>query len=373
MRSFFRRMLASAGIIALLVFLLVPLQTRAEDTTGSFWVEYIDVGQGDCALIQCDGHYMLIDGGPASASDVVYTVLKQKGIDNIDVMIATHPHEDHIGGLSGALNYAKVDVCYCSVTSNDTKTFQNLLKYLGKQNKNIIVPSAGDEFKLGSAAVQILGPITSSEDDSNNNSIVTKVTYGDNSFLFMGDAENEEEYSLLRAGADLSCDVLKVGHHGSLSSTTRALLSKTDPEYAVISVGKGNSYGHPTDQTLKRLKYKKIDVYRTDLQGDITFTSDGKNITVTTEKQTTADKIWIPGTAADGQDTPAAVEPDTQTEVPDTQPAAVSYVLNTNTLKFHYPDCPSVSDMSARNRQDVTMTRDEIIALGYVPCHNCNP
>ena len=183
-----------------------PIQSETEtqvDGINSFWIEFIDVGQGDSALIQCDGHYMLIDGGPPSASSIVYTILKNKEIDKLDYMIATHPDADHIGGLSGALNFASVGVCYSPVESHDTKTFESLVKYLNKQNASITVPTTGTEFQLGRATVEILGPIHKS-DDTNNNSIVTRITVGEVSFLFMGDAELEEEKSLIEAGIGLS-------------------------------------------------------------------------------------------------------------------------------------------------------------------------
>lgn len=256
---------------------------NAADISEPFWIEFIDVGQGDSALIQCDGHYLMIDGGPANASSTIYTILKNKKIKNIDYMIATHSDADHIGGLAGALNYAKVGKCYSMITSHDTKTFKNLLKYLGKQDIALTVPRADETFKLGSALVKLIGPIYSSE-ESNNNSIIVKITYGENSFIFMGDAEEEEEATLLASGKDLSGDVIKIGHHGSSNSTSDALLQEVNPVFAVVSVG-DNSYGHPTKIVLNRLKKLHISVYRTDLQGDIICSSDGINISFSTEKK----------------------------------------------------------------------------------------
>lgn len=280
------------GIFAYLM--LMPMSNvQAAQEGSSFWIEFINVGQGDSALIQCDGHYMMIDGGPSDASSTVYSILKSKGINNIDYMIATHPDADHIGGLSGALNYAKVGKCYSPVTSHDTKTFNSLLKYLGKQNITLSIPKAGEAFELGGALVELIGPIYPSS-DTNNNSIVVKVTYGKKSFIFMGDAEEEEESSILSARKDLSCDVIKIGHHGSSSSTSNALLQKVNPTYAVISVGK-NSYGHPTAKTLNKLIKSDITIYRTDLHGDIICISDGRNILFTTEKNAKADDIRLAG------------------------------------------------------------------------------
>ena len=366
MRTVSRKIIIFLLSIIIGAIVLFPGNVYAESGS-SFWIDYIDVGQGDSALIQCDGHYMLIDGGPSDASSVVYTVLKNADIHNMDYMIATHPDADHIGGLSGALNYATVGKCYSPVTSHDTKTFNNLLKYLSKQNITLTVPRAGEAFKLGSALVQIVGPIYSSS-DTNNNSIVVKITYGSKSFLFMGDAENEEESTILYARNDLTCDVLKVGHHGSSSSTSSALLKKVNPDYAVISVGKNNSYGHPTKETLNKLTQADITIYRTDLNGDIICTSDGRNISFITEKNVKLDDINTSGT-----NPPAYSKNIANTSPVVVIPSGTTYVLNTNTRKFHYPSCSSAGDIKPSNRRDVSASRDEIMAQGYIPCKRCNP
>ena len=394
----------------------------ATSADSSFWVEYIDVGQGNSALIQCDGRYMMIDGGPSSASSIIYTILKNNKIEKLDLMIATHPDEDHIGGLSGALNYSKVDTFWCPVNKHDTKTFKSVEKYLGKQGKSIVMPAAGDTYSLGSATVTVLGPIYNNS-ETNNMSIVTRVTYGNKSFLFMGDAEEEEEEDILRRNKDLKSDVLMVGHHGSSSSTSNKLLKAVKPQYAVISVGKDNSYGHPTEDTLKKLSSANVTVFRTDMQGDVFIASDGKTLTTSTEKNVSAEEVKksaepvvIPAgtTYVLNTNSKKFHDPNCKsvnkiseknrqftTESPETLVAngyspcgnckpyvipepvnntdnsavvsATSYVLNTNTKKFHYPNCSSVSKMSAKNRRDVTDTRDSIINQGYVPCKKCNP
>ena len=346
----------------------------------SFWVEFVDVGQGDCALIRCDGHYMLIDGGPSSASRTVYSVLKNKDVTELDLMVATHPDADHIGGLSGALNYAHADLVLSPVSAHDTKAFNSLEKYVKKQGNEFTIPSPGDEYELGSAKVSVLGPV-SSNDETNNLSIVIKVTYGKNSFLFMGDAQEEEESDILRRSGSLSCDVIKIGHHGSSSSTSSALLKAAVPSYAVISVGSDNTYGHPTAKTLKKLVKAGIAILRTDLQGDIVFESDGKNVTVMTEKEASEEELETPGDEALGGNLDKTSEGLAGGSAEGTvgfasnsvDSASADYVLNKNSKKFHLPECDSVGDMSAKNRQDVTMSREEIIAMGYIPCKRCNP
>ena len=342
------------------VFFSNEKQTYAAEND-NFWVEFIDVGQGDCALIQCDGHYMMIDGGPSNASSIVYTILKNKGIKTIDLMVATHPDEDHIGGLSGALNYSSVDTVLSPVTSHDTKTFNSLSKYVSKQGKTFTVPKAGDVYTLGSARINIIGPINNSS-DSNNQSIVLKVTYGSTSFVFTGDAEEEEESSILKKFKGLECDVLKVAHHGSNSSTSNAWLKATKPTYAVIPVGK-NSYGHPTQNTIDKLTRAGAIIYRTDLQGDVTFVSDGKKLSVETEKNASSFEV----NAGDGKKGTSGTSAGNDISIP----AGIKYVLNTNSKKFHVPSCGSVNDMSAKNMQFFTSSADELVKSGFTPCQKC--
>ena len=249
----------------------------------SFAVHFIDVGQADCALVACDGDYMLIDGGNAGDSDLVFSYLKSHDIAHLDYMVATHAHEDHIGGLSGAAYAATVGTALSPVTEGDTKVFKNLVKSLEKQNVSLTVPSAGDTFSLGSAQVEILGPIKEYE-EANDTSIVLRIQYGSTSFLFTGDMESTAETDLLDAGTYLSSTVLKVGHHGSSSSTSYRFLREVLPDYAVIPVGADNKYGHPTEAVLSRLEDAEVQIYRTDLHGTIIAESDGSTVTFHTEK-----------------------------------------------------------------------------------------
>jgi competence protein ComEC len=264
---------------------LSPGDAQGGGETG-FTVYFIDVGQADSTLIISDGATMLIDGGNVADSDLVYTFLKDHGVSRLDYIVGTHAHEDHIGGLAGALNYATAGVAICPVTEYDSKAFNNFVKYLGEQGVSITVPKPGDTFTLGGANVQIFAPINPS-DEPNNTSIVMKITYGDTSFLFTGDAEREEEADILEAGYDISATVLKVGHHGSETSTSYPFLREITPKYAVISCGTGNSYGHPHDDTLSKLRDADATLYRTDLQGTITTVSDGNTVSFTTEKNGT--------------------------------------------------------------------------------------
>ena len=316
------------------------------DPEGSFSVHYIDVGQADAALVACDGHFMLIDGGNAADSDLIYAYLQAQGASHLDCMVATHAHEDHVGGLSGALAYATVDTAYCPVTENDTRVFQNMVDALAEQGKSITVPQPGDTFALGSAQVEFLGPVEEYR-DANNTSLVLRIDYGETSFLFTGDMEADAEQDLIDSGAELSATVLKVGHHGSDSSTSYVFLREVMPRYAVLSVGADNSYGHPSETVLSRLRDAEVTLWRTDLQGTVIADSDGSSVTFRTQRN-----------------------PDVSTNP--TQPVSGGYVGNSGSRKFHLPDCSALNNMNPDN-QVFFASRAEAVAAGYQPCGRCDP
>ena len=250
----------------------------------NFEVHFIDVGQADSALIECDGETMMIDGGNVADSNVVAAYLKKEDVTELNYVVCSHAHEDHVGGLSGALSVTKADNIYAPKTETNTKAYKNFKKKAEEQNVEIKHPNVGDEIQLGSSTVEFLGPVDENGKDLNSTSIVLKITYGNTSFLFTGDAESDEEEEILNSGADLKSTVLKVGHHGSRTSTSYPFLREVMPQYAVISVEKGNSYGHPNEETLSKLSDAGVEVYRTDESGDIVMTSDGNSISITTSK-----------------------------------------------------------------------------------------
>ena len=317
------------------------------DEGGSFQVHFIDVGQADAALVICDGHAMLIDGGNAEDSDLVYSYLERHGVKHLDYMVASHAHEDHIGGLSGALNYATVGTAFCPVTEYSSKVFQSMVKYLDDQEKVLTVPEPGDRFTLGSAWVEILGPVKE-YDDTNDTSIVLRIDYGETSFLFTGDMETGAEQDLMESGADVRATVLKAGHHGSDTSTSYQFLREVMPKYTVISVGEGNSYGHPSEEVLSRFRDAGTEVYRTDMQGHIIAVSDGKTVACHTEK-----------------------EADTATN-PTGNPTLQTYIGNAGSKKFHLPDCASVSSIQT-DKKVVFLSRLQATLQGYEPCGRCKP
>ena len=241
-------------------------------------IYFLDVGQGDAAVVLCEGYAMIIDGGDSQHSAYIYSFLHNTiEVNHIDAMIASHPHMDHVGGLAAALNACYVDLIYSPVLDYDTKAWNSVKKYAEIQGTPIVVPDAGDEFDLGELHVQILGPLHCYA-DINNMSLIIKITFGNTSFLFTGDAEWEAEHDLLNAGVDLSADVLKVGHHGSESSTSYWFLREVSPSYAVISVGKENQYGHPSENTIRKLQDADVNIIRTDLSGLVECVSDGEQV-----------------------------------------------------------------------------------------------
>lgn len=390
MKYFNRKIALLPLILGLLFFCTLCAEifqlpfSMSDDDASYFEAHFIDVGQADSSLIICDGKAMLIDGGNSDDSNLIYSYLNKNKVSHLDCIVATHAHEDHIGGLAGALISASVDTLYCPVTESDSKSFKNMLKYAEKQNLSITVPQVGDSFMLGSAKVDIIA--CNSEYDANESSIVLKIIYGDTSFLFTADAEKAAELAILESGYDLKSTVLKVGHHGSSTSTSYAFLREVLPKYAVISVGSDNSYGHPTELTLSKLRDADAVVYRTDMQGDIICRSDGENVTFTVSRNADADTLYpVPHKASS---TPASTDdeiveiPTTPTpvastdktdDVADIPEQVIKYILNTDSHKFHYSYCPGTANIKIANREAFTGTRSELIEKGYFPCKRCNP
>lgn len=313
---------------------------------------FFDVGDADAALIQCDGHHMLIDGGYASDSSRMYTILQQSNISHLDMVVASHVHEDHIGGLAGALNYAISDLVLCPVSMSSEPAFSALVKYANERSTGITVPHVGDKYSLGDAVIEILG--VNSADGANNSSIILKLTYGKTSFLFTGDAESEAEWVVSTSGYDLSSTVLKVAHHGSDTSTTYTFLEKVMPTFSVISVDADSKYGMPSENVIARLQSINSVVYRTDKHGNITFWSDGEKISAS------IDAALLPFANSNG-------------ELLYETSQGVTYVVNISTMKFHSPDCSSVASIKETNRADHDGTKEQLVEYGYQPCKLCNP
>ncbi len=242
-------------------------------------IHYIDVGQGDSILIQINGKNMLIDAGPRSSSDKLLKYLNTMGVKKLDVILATHPHEDHIGSMASVIKNFDLGDFYAPKITSNTKTFENMITALKDKNKKINVAKAGVKINLDNKInCELIAPNSSSYDNINNYSAVLKLTYNNTAFLFTGDAEKVSEKEILQKNFDVKADVLKLGHHGSSTSSSKEFLEKVSPKYAIISCGKNNDYGHPHKETLSEMKKRNIKIYRTDLDGNIILISDGKNI-----------------------------------------------------------------------------------------------
>lgn len=268
-------------------------------SAGSFEADFIDVGQGDASLISCDGHYMLIDGGTSDQSQKIHAILKRKSITHLDYIVCTHPHADHAGGLPGALAYASCGTALSSVADSDNSSFQEFRRSLDKKSVPLEISQEGDTYSLGSARITVLGPTDIDDSmDPNDMSLVLRIDYGKTSFLFPGDAEQDEQQLLLWNEEDkLRCTVLKAAHHGSSNGASYAFIAAVKPSITVISCGTGNAYGHPHEEALKLLKKEGSAVYRTDLQGDIVLRSDGKKVSAMVSRNKDAD-VFVPGSAA---------------------------------------------------------------------------
>ncbi len=246
-------------------------------------VHFIDVGQADSILIQCDGENLLLDGGNKADSSLIYSYLKKYSVTELKYVINSHPHEDHVGGLSGALNFAKANQIFSSYQNYNSKAFEDFLKNINKQGKSLEVLSSESELSLGNAKIKVLGPIIQ-DDKTNNNSLVLHLVYDEVSFLFTGDMEFDEERTLLDKNLIPKCNVLKVAHHGSENATSYRLLRELLPQVAVISVGKDNPYNHPSESVLSKLEDAQSQIFRTDQNGTIIITSDGKSLEVLCER-----------------------------------------------------------------------------------------
>ena len=245
-------------------------------TNSNLEVYYFDVGQADSILIRENDNNILIDAGNNEDGEKLVNYLKNDlNIEKFNMVVGTHPHEDHIGGLDNVIDSFDIDTILMPNATSTSKTFENVLDPIEKKDYKITVPKNNEEFNYNNINIKVLYTGTD-EKDLNNTSIVLKLTYQNNKFLFMGDATSKVEKKLLNE--DIKSDVLKIGHHGSEYSTTKNFLDKVNPQYAIIEVGKNNTYKHPKEITLDKLNKKNIKIYRTDIDGTIKVVSDGNNL-----------------------------------------------------------------------------------------------
>lgn len=263
-----------------------PLSQAEAVAPKTIKVHFINVGQGDGIYIKApNGEDILIDAGNKDGSDVVDYLKKQK-VDDIEIMISTHPDADHLGGLDEVLSAFKVESVYAPKVSHTTQAYKEFLLAVQREKLKINTVTKGTTLKIKDVKAVFVAPVKAyNVSDLNNWSAVLHVTYNKNSFLFTGDAEAQSETDMVNSKQNIRADVLKAGHHGAKESTNTNFLNAVKPKYAIISVGAKNSYGHPTPSALDRLKKAKVTVYRTDQKGHIVMTSDGTKITIQTEKK----------------------------------------------------------------------------------------
>ena len=276
-----------AAVIAVILSVVSVINNQKEDSRpvnnvnlngDNIVVHFLDVGQGDSEFIELPGgKCMLIDAGTPEYSQTVIESINSYGYSSIDYLVATHPHADHIGGMSDVVERFDIGEIYMPKVFASTKAFENLLNAISDKDLKISTAKAGVEVYSDSfLKMEFLAPVGNSYDDLNNSSAVLKISCGSNSFLFTGDAEELSEKEMLKNNyTSLDADVLKVGHHGSDSSSTYDFLNAVSPKYAAISCGVDNSYGHPHKETLESLDKAGVETYRTDKQGTITITCDG--------------------------------------------------------------------------------------------------
>lgn len=318
-------------------------------------VHFIDVGQGDSEFIEFpNGKTMLIDAGEQDAGEDVVAFLNNLNVSAIDYVVATHPHSDHIGGLPAVFDAFDVKTVYMPNAVSDSYSFELLLDKIEAEGCETIEAKQGVSiFGDENLTAQFLAPVSTEYDNLNNYSAVLKITYIDNSFLFMGDAETLSEKEITDV---ISADVIKVGHHGSKTSSSKSFINRVMPRYAVFEVGADNSYGHPNAEVVKRYEDIGAEILRTDELGTIVLESDGDSLTD------------ISNYVQESIGTAPSDDAESESSAED-----VKYILNTNSKKIHLSDCPSASNISPQNKKTTNETIKELEKQGYTCCKSCNP
>ena len=330
-------------------------------------VHFLDVGQADSILIQLpNGQSMLIDGGESRNANYILNYIRSFNITTIDYLVATHPHADHIGGLPTIINALDIGEIYMPRVSHNTQTFENLLIAIEENDLQINTAQAGvNILTIPDLQIDIIAPVLNNYQNLNDHSAVIKISYGSTGFIFMGDAEALSESHIT---ANVSADVIKIGHHGSNTSTSENFLNSVSPAYAVITVGINNSYGHPTNELLSRLDDAGISVYRTDLQGTIVITSNGEEITINTEPSPYQSISNTP----EPTPTPAPTPTSTPEPIPEPTPSSTAsptmvWLSATGSRYHRINNCGNMNPSRARQ---VTL---EVARANHDPCRNCNP
>lgn len=329
---------------------------------GELEVHFIDVGQGDAVLIRQGEHDMLVDGGDNGYGNLVVSYLKAQGVSHLDYVIGTHPHADHIGGLDDVINTFSIGKVIMPEVTHNSITFEDVIDAIKSKGLKITKPIVGDKYAIGDGEFTIIGPSGNEYSNVNDYSVMMRLVFGENSFMLTGDAEKKPEGEAIATGETLKSDVLKAGHHGSETSTTDSFLEAVDPDFAVIQVGEGNRYDHPSKSTLTKLQKKGIETYRNDLDGNIIASSNGKNIRFNV---TPTQKVVVVNEPVQEKKPVKEKEP-----VKESAPVSGGYVANVNSKVLHKSSCGHLPDEKNRVYFDST---DEALASGYKACKVCKP
>ncbi|MDZ7672808.1 MAG: MBL fold metallo-hydrolase [Halanaerobiales bacterium] len=342
------------NVLILLIILVLSFTTLS--AANQLKVHYIDVGQGDSILIEVpDSYSMLIDGGPKSEANKLVSYLEKLRINKINYVVSTHPHTDHIGGLLTVLNDFEVEKIIDSGKIHTSQTYEDYLTLIDTKSIPYKLGRKGDKIYLGEAEFTVLHP-DNTELDINNSSIVLLMKYGKTRFIFMGDSEREAENEILSSNKVIRAHFLKVGHHGSNTSTSKDFLEKVSPQVAIIMCGSDNSYGHPHIETINKLMEKEIKVYRTDKNGTIILSTDGNSFSTTIQYSNNEIK-------GKKEETNSSSNANKDNKV---------FVGSKESDKYHYPNCRWVEKILEKNKIWFSSVNDAKKA-GYKPCGTCKP
>ena len=359
-------------LLALTLVLPGSAVTAKADGQGNMAVHFIDVGQGLAILVQSGGENLLYDGGNRSHADEVVQYLKNQQVETINYMISSHYDEDHLGGLVKCLDNFEVDHVLGSDYVHTSDLFNTFMNTATAHAIIVEYPSVGDTYEFGTGSFTVMAPDGISQ-NSNDNSVVIRLVNGNNSFMFMGDAEETSEQDMISTGMNLDCDVLSLGHHGSASSTSWDLLEAASPSWAVISCGLNNSYGHPAAETMGKLSDMDIPVFRTDDQGTVIALSDGNTISWNQEPcndYTSGSEKQSADSSADQSeqdinDAAATESYAAETDTSDTQGRMV-WISATGSKYHSIPDCGNMNPDKATQE-----TESQALSQGYEACKKC--
>lgn len=315
---------------------------ESDENTAPIEVRMLDVGQGLCLVIKADDHYLIYDGGGRKSATYVAGYMRENNIRKAEYVVSSHYDEDHLSGLIAILNVVKAENILTAGYECDNKVYSMFRKAVSDSGSAEIHPAAGDEYELGDAHIQILGPESYDAEYENNRSVAMRISYGDFSVMITGDAEYEEELYIIENFEDIRSTIYVAGHHGGSYSSSSGFLNAVLPDYAFISAGRDNRFGHPSEYTIERLESDHIRIYRTDMDGGVTAYSNGQ-------------KMWF------------------ETGMKLNRNKDRKYVLNTRTKTIHEPSCRWVSEMSSYNTVYTDDKRNKLLKEGYDLCGYCNP